>query len=180
MPEEKKEEGLRGSKEFGEFVKDSKKKEGTDQKSLIHQIATREKLERDYEEDVLSVTFFSSPETKRMIKAKRPTQKEMMMIMRLSAEAAIYEGKMDEKSLQRMTDIYDQLPKLAADLTTDKKLNAEFFGRIFCFSYCFSRPSRQQPRQTKRNWEKARSTTAPNCCGQLKTPCFRNPPALRN
>ncbi len=118
-------------KKFREEV--GKKKHG-DTKKIILQIATRDKLERDYKEDLLDVDFYSSPETKRMIKAKRPTQKEMMMIMRLSAEASIYEGKMDSKSLQRMVDIYDKLPKLAASLSVDPKLDEKFWTDNISFS----------------------------------------------
>lgn len=121
-------------KQFKKFKDELKEKKGVDKESIIRQIATRDKLERDYKEDLLSVDFYSSPETKRMIKAKRPTQTEMMTIMRLSAEAAIYEGKMDPQSLQRMVDIYDRLPKLAASLSTDKNLDETFWKTKVSFS----------------------------------------------
>ena len=121
-------------KKLEEFKKEVKTKKGHDKETVIRQIATRDKLERDYKEDLLSVDFYSSPETKRMIKAKRPTQTEMMTIMRLSAEAAIYEGKMDPQSLQRMVDIYDKLPKLAASLATDKHLDEVFWKTKVSFS----------------------------------------------
>jgi len=117
-----------------EFRKEIGKQKQVDTKKIIQQIATRDKLERDYKEDLLEVDFYSSPETKRMIKAKRPTQKEMMMIMRLSAEASIYEGKMDSQSLQRMVDIYDKLPKLAASLSIDSKLDEKFWQDNVSFS----------------------------------------------
>jgi len=118
-------------KELEEKVGEKKK---TDTKELIRQIATREKLERDYNEDIINVTFFSSPETKRTVLAKRPTQKEMMTIMRLSAEAAIYEGKMDPESLKKMVEIYDQLPELAASLTLDKSLDKNFWTNKVSFA----------------------------------------------
>jgi len=101
---------------------------------VIKQIATRDKLERDYDEDILYVTFQSSPETKRTIKSRRPSQVEMMTIMRLSAEAALYEGKMDAESLKRMVDIYDRLPELAEKLSVDKKLDKEFWTDKVSFS----------------------------------------------
>ena len=112
MPEETKKEEKPDSraeqlKDLKDKIKDKKQ---TDTQTIIKQVATREKLERDYIEDILEVSFNSSPETKRMIKAKRPTQSEMMTIMRLSAEAAIYEGKMDPSSLEKMVNIYDNLP----------------------------------------------------------------------
>jgi hypothetical protein len=121
-------------KDFDELKKKIDKKKKVDTQTVIKQIATREKLERDYREDILEVTFFSSPETQRMIKAKRPTQSEMMTIMRLSAEAAIYEGKMDTKSLQKMVDIYDKLPELAASLSIDKALNSTFWKEKVSFA----------------------------------------------
>ncbi len=121
-------------KDFDDLKRKIKKKEGTDREAVIKQIATRDKLERDYQEDILSVTFESSPETKRMIKAKKPTQQEMMMIMRLSAEAAIYEGKMDNESLQKMVEIYEKLPELAATLSLDASLNIEFWKEKISFS----------------------------------------------
>ena len=123
-PLEQQAEKLKGSIE---------KKERKDVQQLIRQIATRDKLERDYKEDLLDVEFYSSPETKRTIKAKRPTQEEMISIMRLSTEAAIYEGKMDQKSIQRMLDVYDQLPKIAAKLSTDTQLNEEFWKTKISF-----------------------------------------------
>ena len=121
-------------KQLENFKKEVKTKKGQDKETIIRQIATRDKLERDYKEDLLSVDFYSSPETKRMIKAKRPTQTEMMTIMRLSAEAAVYEGRSDPKSLQRMVDIYDKLPKLAAVLSVDKNLDEVFWKNKVSFS----------------------------------------------
>ena len=120
--------------DFEALKKKINKKKEVDTKTVIKQIATRDKLERDYQEDMLEVVFFSSPETQRMIKARRPTQKQMMMIMRLSAEAAIYEGRMDEKSLNKMTDIYSELNKFAAELSVDKSLDEEFWENHVSFS----------------------------------------------
>jgi hypothetical protein len=114
-------------KDFKELKEQINKKKKGDTKEVIKQIATRDKLERDYKEDLLSVSFYSSPETRRMIKAKRPTQKQMMTIMRLSAEAAIYEGRMDPDSLSKMVDIYDKLPELADEICVDKSLDKDFW-----------------------------------------------------
>lgn len=110
------------------------KKEVVDTDKIIIQVATREKLERDYKEDLLDIQFYSSPETKRMIKARRPTQKQMISIMRLSAEAALYEGRMDAKSLQKMVEIYDGLNLLAAELCVDKSLDKEFWSNSVSFT----------------------------------------------
>jgi hypothetical protein len=131
MPEEQTNEP---PKNFDELKEKIDKKKHTDVQDIIKQIATRDKLERDYEEDILQVTFNSSPETKRTIKAKRPTQKEMITIMRLSAEAAIYEGRMDAESLNKMLGIYERLPELAASLVVDKKLDTKFWTEKVSFS----------------------------------------------
>jgi len=110
------------------------KKKQKDNVKIIQQIATRDKLERDYNEDILPVQFYSSPETLRMIQARRPTQEEMLLIMRLSAEAAIYEGKMDSDSLKKMVEIYEKLPKLAAKLSVDPKLDEKFWKTKVSFT----------------------------------------------
>jgi len=120
-------------REKEKFKEKAEKKEEKDFQQIIKQIATRDKLERDYKEDLLNVEFYSSQETKRTVKARRPTQEEMISIMRLSTEAAIYEGKMDSKSIQRMLDIYDQLPKIAAKLSVDTLLNEEFWKTKISF-----------------------------------------------
>jgi hypothetical protein len=57
----------------------------------------------------------------------------MISIMRLSTEAAMYEGRMDQKSIQRMLDVYDQLPKIAAKLSVDSTLNEEFWKTKISF-----------------------------------------------
>ena len=110
------------------------KRQKKTKREIIAQIATRDKLERDYKEDVLRVSFHSSPETIRVVEARRPTQDEMLMIMRLSAEASIYEGKMDPDSLRKMVDIYEKLPELAAKLSVDKKLDKQFWTSKISFT----------------------------------------------
>jgi len=120
--------------DFKDLKKEIKGKKVTDQKQVIQQIATRSLLERDYKEDVLEVIFNTSPQTQRKILARRPTQKQMIMIMKLSAEAAIYETKFDEKSMNKMTDIYSQLNSLAAELALDDKLDEEFWANKVSFA----------------------------------------------
>jgi hypothetical protein len=110
------------------------KKEGSDIEAIIKQVATRDKLERDYFEDLLEVEFFTSPETKRMVKARRPTQKQMLLIMTLSMQAAIFEKLNSEDSIKKMTEIYGQLSGLAATLCDDKKLNEEFWSDKVSFT----------------------------------------------
>jgi len=131
MPEETKKVD---KEDFKKLRKEIKKQKGVDQQTVIQQIATRARLERDYKEDVLEVVFYTSPETQRKLHARRPTQKQMILIMKLSAEAAIYETKFDEKSVSKMTDIYSQLNKLAADLSLNDDLDAKFWSESVSFA----------------------------------------------
>ncbi|MBE3094085.1 MAG: hypothetical protein IMZ52_03570 [Actinobacteria bacterium] len=110
------------------------KKEQTDVESIIKQVATRDKLERDYYEDLLEVAFYTAPGIKRMIKAKRPTQKQMLMIMTLSLQASIYEKLNNEQAITKMTEIYGQLSNLAATLCEDKKLDEKFWSECISFT----------------------------------------------
>jgi hypothetical protein len=121
-------------KRIEELKAGAKKDKEKNYAEAMKQIATRDKLERDYKEDILTVSFHTSPETSRPIQARRPNQEEMMTIMRLSAEAAIYEGKEDPESLIRMVDIYDKLPQLAAKLSIDKNLDKDFWKSSTSFS----------------------------------------------
>jgi len=121
-------------KNFDELREKIEKKEKNDSKDIIKQITTRGILERDYKEDLLKITFYSSPETKRTVKSRRPTQEEMIIIMKLSAEASMYEGKLDSKSLQKMVSIYESLPKLAAKLCVDPSLDEKFWRSNVSFT----------------------------------------------
>lgn len=116
------------------FFEKLKKSEEKKQLELLRQLATREKLERDYDEDIIYVTFHTSPETKRTIKARKPNPEEMIDILMLSAEAAKYEGRVDAESLKKMAEIYKKLPKLAARLSVDKNLDEEFWSKKVSFT----------------------------------------------
>ena len=111
-------------KQIKEGMKKQGKRESQDYQS---QIATRDKIERDFKEDVLRVSFNTSPETKRTVKSTRPTQRQMITIMRLTAEAAMYENRTDQKALDKMLSIYHELPKVAASLCIDKSLDEDFW-----------------------------------------------------
>jgi len=104
------------------------KQKTVDTSQVIKQIATRNLLERDYNEDIVDVIFETSPGVKRKIQARKPTQKQVLLIMRLAAESAIYETRLDKKSIDKMTEIYGKLNNLAAELCVDKKLDAEFWS----------------------------------------------------
>ena len=110
------------------------KKDQTDVESIIKQVATRDKLERDYFEDLLEVPFTTAPGIKRMVKARRPTQKQMLMIMTLSLQASIYEKLSNEQAITKMTEIYGQLSNLAATLCEDKKLDEKFWSECISFT----------------------------------------------
>ena len=97
-------------------------------------VSTRAKIEGDYDDDLLKVTFDTSPETRRTVLAKKPTNKEMITIMRLSAEAAKYEGNADPNSLIKMVEIYEQLSGIADKLSIDKTLDEEFWNEKVSFS----------------------------------------------
>lgn len=99
----------------------------------MKQIATRAKLERDFKEDTLYITFNTSPETERTLLARRPTHSEMVTILKLSSEASKYEGRVDAES-DKMVDIYNQLPELAARLSVDTTLDEEFWKDFVSFS----------------------------------------------
>jgi len=97
-------------------------------------LATRDKLERDYQEDKVLVTFSTSPETKRTILARRPTNKEMIQILTLSAQASKYEGSADPDALLKMVEIYNELHKIAARLSVDPALDEKFWSESVSYS----------------------------------------------
>ena len=111
--------------------KATQEKKVGDAKTLI---STRTKIEGDYDDDLLKVTFDTSPETRRTILAKKPTNKEMITIMKLSAQAAKYEGSADPDSLVKMVEIYEQLSGIADKLSIDKQLDEEFWNEKVSFS----------------------------------------------
>jgi len=106
----------------------------TSPEDFVKQLATRQKLERDYEEDKLYVSFHSSPETKRTILARKPNQEEFLKILTLTIEASKFEGRMDEKSLEGMKRVFIDLNEMAADLSIDKSLNKEFWSKKVSFT----------------------------------------------
>jgi len=112
---------------FANLDKKIAKKSAVNTEDFVQNLATREKLERDFKEDKVYITFFSSPETRRTVIARRPTQKEFLEILNLSIQAAKYEGKGDPESLEQLIKISSGLNKIAANLCTDKSLDADFW-----------------------------------------------------
>jgi hypothetical protein len=110
------------------------KKESKDSDDYVQTLATREKLERDFVEDKIYITFNSSPETRRTVIARRPTQKEFLEILNLSIQAAKYEGRGDPESLEQLIKISNNLNKIAANLCVDKRLDEDFWQNRVSFS----------------------------------------------
>lgn len=94
---------------------------------FARQIATRELLERDFNEDFLKVSFNTSPDTRRAILAKKPNQEEFLKILKLSIEASNLEASNAEESNKRLLEVYGDLNKIAAELSVDKHLDEEFW-----------------------------------------------------
>ena len=109
---------------------DKKKKVSGDPKKNL---ATRTKLERDYIEDTLDVTFNTSSETQRTVKARKPNKEEFLQLLKLNLDATRFEGAGDTESLQGIIEVYEKMDKLAADLTIDKTLNEEFWSKHVSF-----------------------------------------------
>jgi preprotein translocase subunit Sss1 len=119
---------------FKKLEEKIKKSEGINKEDVVKQFATREKLERDFKEDKIIVTFNSSPETRRSVLARKPNQKEFIDILDLSVQASRFSGKGDIESLEKLKTIYSNLNKIAAGLCIDKSLNAEFWQSSVSFA----------------------------------------------
>ena len=112
-------------KKFEQQLKQTEQKKGLE---FLQQLATREKLERDYKEDIIRVTFETSPETKRTILARRPTHKEMMKLIEMIVAASAMNNPTDKESLRQLKEVYKELPKMAASLCIDKSLDEKFWS----------------------------------------------------
>ena len=100
---------------------------------FARQIATRELLERDFNEDFLKVSFNTSPDTRRAILAKKPNQEEFLKILKLSIEASNLEASTAEESNKRLLEVYSDLNKIAAELSVDKHLDEKFWSKHVSF-----------------------------------------------
>lgn len=111
-------------------IEDLKKKleieKGKSQRTAEHlfNIAVREILERDYNEDEMLVTFEVKPNTKRTLKVRRPTHKELGDLLMLSF---VFSNPSTIK-VSEFKELYDKLPKLASSLCKDKSLDEEFWS----------------------------------------------------
>lgn len=115
---------------------DSLKKKGKTQdiETAKTMIDIRSRIERDYREDVLEVTFNTSPQTMRTVTTKRPSLTEMVSIMSMSAVAAKYEAKTDPESLTKMINIYKELATVANNLSINPTLNKDFWSSKISFT----------------------------------------------
>lgn len=124
---ESKKEGL--SKE--EKLKRLKENIGEEKTNKVQKaqklIATRDKLERDFKEDVIQVTFKTSSQTERTIEARKPTNKEQTAIMTLAAKSMKAEGSTEPDDLEDLSEVNSQLAHLAASLSLDNSLDEEFW-----------------------------------------------------
>lgn len=100
---------------------------------FARQIATRELLERDFNEDFLKVSFNTSPDTRRAVLAKKPNQEEFLKILKLSIEASNLESSSTDEANKRLMDVYKDLNKIAADLSVDKHLDEKFWSTKVSF-----------------------------------------------
>ena len=119
---------------FANLEKKISKKKEVNTEEYVKNIATREKLERDFIEDKIYINFNSSPETRRTVIARRPTQKEFLEILNLTIQAAKYEGKGNMESLEKLMEISTHLNKIAASLCVDKSLNEDFWQNKVSFT----------------------------------------------
>jgi len=117
---------------FKEKMKNTTAKK--DKVEFAGHLATRDKLERDYQEDHIYVTFNSSPQTRRTILARRPNKKEFIEILKLGVEAAKFEGLGDPQSLEKLSNTYSRLNELAATLSVDKNLDTKFWDEKVSFA----------------------------------------------
>lgn len=114
-------------KRLKEIEKKSKSGGTKSKQSIAQQIATRSKIERDFQEDKIKVTFKTSPETERTLLARRPNNNEYIQILKLGVQATKFEKSGDSESIENLTDILDKFGVIAADLTLDKTLDKEFW-----------------------------------------------------
>jgi preprotein translocase subunit Sss1 len=115
-------------KRLKEIEEKSKKKDKKNKLSVAEQLATRSKLERDYDEDTIYVSFRTSPETKRTVLAKRPNNKEYIEVLKLGIQAARFEKSQDPKVIDELTNVISKFSEIAGKLTIDESLDEEFWS----------------------------------------------------
>jgi len=115
-------------KEFEAKLKKSEEKKAAE---FMKELATRDKLERDFKEDIMYVTFETSPETKRTVLTRRPTHSEMLELIRLLITVSKFGGEaMTEDDFKKFEDAYEKLPKIAASLCVKPTLDEKFWSQV--------------------------------------------------
>ena len=112
-----------------EFEAKLKKTEEKKAMEFMKELATREKLERDFKEDLIYVTFETSTETKRTILTRRPTHSEMFEIIKLLMAVSSFTGvEATKEEQEKFEEAYSKLPKIAASLCVKPKLDEKFWS----------------------------------------------------
>ena len=129
MAEPKKSDAGITEERWKNFKEKLAKTEAKQTEEILKQIATRNKLERDFNEDLLQITFKTSPETERTILSKRPSHDQVVEILRIMTSAAMIDKVEDPEKLHKITSDYAKLPKIAAELSVDKSLDEKFWSK---------------------------------------------------
>ena len=123
-------EAKQNADKWKEFEAKLKKTEEKKAKEFLKELATREKLERDFQEDLIYVTFDTSSETKRTVLTRRPTHSEMFEIIRLLMAVSSFTGlEASKEEQEKFEEAYAKLPKIAASLCVQPKLDEEFWSK---------------------------------------------------
>ena len=117
------------SSEVQKKIEEIKKKSQKTPSSLKAQLATREKLERDYLEDIIQVTFESSPGVNRMVESRRPNNEEYIELLKLGMQLTRLSSTIDDSGIEELSNIMRRLGTIAATLTIDSKLDEEFWNK---------------------------------------------------
>jgi len=75
------------------------------------------------------VTFKTADGKERTIKAKKPSHYQMLKLLTLSIKISELSGKTDATSQKELIKIMADLPKLAAEISIDDKLDEEFWSK---------------------------------------------------
>lgn len=136
IDKEKKKEELReqARKEFEEAKK--QKEEGLDKPDYMRDVATRNILEQDALATTIDVTFETTPDTERTIKAKKPSNDQLVKLLSFpmvaqnlgNVGAGGDMSDQERKNAEKALEMYSNFAKMAADLTIDETLDEKFWG----------------------------------------------------
>lgn len=115
-------------KRLKEIESKSNKVKSNKPENIAIQLATRAKLERDYIEDKIYVSFKTSPETTRTLVTRRPNNEEYLSLIKLGIEASKFQSN-SLAPAEDLANIISKLGELAAELCVDTSLDAEFWNK---------------------------------------------------